>query len=583
MGSTPQTEASEAPPPARPAWWPGPDWWGWPAWGAAKVLAGWLARLGASRGFLLTVLAIALLWPGITRLPPLDREEARTAEATIEMLQPAGPALASPAPGVLRPVGDTSLQEAAVSLLSSPAQRDIWVNRVPGALAALAAVLLTYRIASVLYGATAGFVAGLLLALSVLLGAEARMATAGAPLLMLILLAQAALLEVWRRRDGPPPSVLEAWAAPSVFWMAIGFGLLLTEPTILLVPGGTLLGLAIVERRARWMLALRPGFGVLIVLAILLPSVGDVAGVAPGRHGVGLPPGSFLALFVLTFWPGSLFAARALPWVWSDRRRPETRFLLAWIVPSWVVFEAIATKLPQDVLPTYPAIATLTAGALCMPPVAARLGAVGRFLERSWGALWLAAGLALALAGPVLMLWLAPRVTALDLFAAMIAVVAVVQTSRQAKRPAPRIALFFAAVAVLAISLSTLMVVAPALQTIWLSPRIAEAVRTLRPCPDSVLASSSYSEPSLVYLVGHETRLIGPEAAAEFLHGAPACGLALIDARESGAFLDRARTLGLTPRALTRIDGIDYAAGRRLALTLYVAAPASPKAAKPRP
>src|SRR6185295_13978033 len=54
--------------------------------------------------------------------------------------------------------------------------------------------------------------------------------------------------------------------------------------------------------------------------------------------------------------------------------------LLAWLVPSWIVFELALTKLPHYVLPLYPAIAILTAGAL-----------ERRVLSRSWlmrGAAW---------------------------------------------------------------------------------------------------------------------------------------------------------------------------------------------------
>ena len=38
------------------------------------------------------------------------------------------------------------------------------------------------------------------------------------------------------------------------------------------------------------------------------------------------------------------------------------KFLLAWLVPSWLVFELVVTKLPHYVLPLYPAIAILIAG-----------------------------------------------------------------------------------------------------------------------------------------------------------------------------------------------------------------------------
>ena len=49
------------------------------------------------------------------------------------------------------------------------------------------------------------------------------------------------------------------------------------------------------------------------------------------------------------------------------------KFLLAWIVPSWIVFELVVTKLPHYVLPLYPAIAILIAGAI--DPHAARASA----------------------------------------------------------------------------------------------------------------------------------------------------------------------------------------------------------------
>ena len=50
-----------------------------------------------------------------------------------------------------------------------------------------------------------------------------------------------------------------------------------------------------------------------------------------------------------------------MPAIWSTRREPAVRFLLAWLFPSWIVFELVATKLPHYVLPLYPAIAILLA------------------------------------------------------------------------------------------------------------------------------------------------------------------------------------------------------------------------------
>src|SRR5262249_19400698 len=78
----------------------------------------------------------------------------------------------------------------------------------------------------------------------------------------------------------------------------------------------------------------------------------------------GAPPGAYYVLFWLTFWPGATLAALATPAVWAARRESPTKFLLAWLVPSWIVFELVLTKLPHYVLPLYPAIAILIAGVI---------------------------------------------------------------------------------------------------------------------------------------------------------------------------------------------------------------------------
>src|ERR1700674_4565569 len=83
-----------------------------------------------------------------------------------------------------------------------------------------------------------------------------------------------------------------------------------------------------------------------------------------GQQNRDSPPLTYLALFWLTFWPAAPLAALAAPAVWRQRREPATKFLLAWLVPAWIVFELVPTKLPHYVLPLYPAIAILIARAI---------------------------------------------------------------------------------------------------------------------------------------------------------------------------------------------------------------------------
>ena len=89
-----------------------------------------------------------------------------------------------------------------------------------------------------------------------------------------------------------------------------------------------------------------------------------LAKVASAQETHGAPPGLYLVLFFATFFPASMLAGLAAPAVWAVRREPAARFLLAWLVPSWIVFELVVTKLPHYVLPLYPAIAILIAGAV---------------------------------------------------------------------------------------------------------------------------------------------------------------------------------------------------------------------------
>jgi 4-amino-4-deoxy-L-arabinose transferase-like glycosyltransferase len=541
-------------------------------------------RLRAFHYVLLALLALALFVPGRDKLPPVDRDESRYMQATAQMLQSGDfiDVRFQDQPRYLQPAGIYWLESAAVAAFSAPQARAAWAYRVPSLVGATLAVLLTAWIGSTLFGRLAGLAAGLLLAGSVLLGVEARMATIDATLLAVVLAAQAALLVVFLRRDSAdPPGRVPA----ALYWAALGVGLMLKGPVILLVSLGTILGLIVAERRFRWLKRLRPKWGVPLMLAIVLPwciaiawvshggffasAVGHnfLGKVATGQQAHGMAPGFHLLAFTLAFWPGSLLAVLALPFVWTERRSPQVRFLLAWIIPTWLVFELVATKLPHYVLPTYPAIACLAGAALAVR--AWRGGRVWFWVSRVYGGIWALLGLVLALAGPVLLWWFEGQFSLPALLLGLAVLALVGGALWCVLRALAWFALAGATAASLLVAVSAYVFVLPALDTIWLSPRVAAAVAERRPCPDSVLASSSYNEPSLVFLLGKDTRLVDADGAADYLARQPACGLALVEAKEQPAFLARLAAANVTPRRLAGIEGIDYSTGRRLALALW--------------
>ena len=491
-------------------------------------------------------------------------------------------------PRYLQPAGIYWLEAIAVegarlAAGSDAPRHQAWAYRIPSLLAGVANVLLTASIGTALFGPEAGLLAGVLLAVSVLFNAEGRMATIDTVLLTSVLVAERALLAAFQDR-------LAGRATPRrtglVFWAAIGAGLMLKGPVILIPAFGTLAALLAGARSLDLWRRLRPRSGLPLALLIVLPwcvailvvshgtFFADAVGtnllgkVTRGQQAHGAPPGTYLAMFLAAFWPGSIFAALAIPFAWAERRRPAVVFALAAILPHWIVYELIATKLPHYVLPAYPAIACVTAAALLAPRPARWRSA--RAAIALYGALWTVAGLAFAVAGPLLLWRLQGEVSAVAIADAAVAAGLVVAATVLLLCRARLAAFGASALAATTIYASLFLLVLPELGTIWLSPRIADTVRLVRPCPDSVLASVSFSEPSLVFLAGRRTKLVPAAAAAGFLAADRACGLALVGTRDEGAF--RA-ALTVPVRPLATIDGINYSNGRRLHLTLYRAAP----------
>ena len=284
-----------------------------------------------------------------------------------------------------KPVGIYWLQSAVVeaaNALGLPRpQARIWLYRIPSLIGAIGAVLLTYWTALAFVTRRGAIFAGLIMCSSVLLGAEARLAKTDAMLLFTVVAAMGAMARVylsWQRGEDPerPP-----WSWPAIFWTALAGGILLKGPLILMFVGLTIVTLAILDRNASWLWRLRPVWGLMWMLVLVLPwfvaifwragetfftdSVGgDMLAKFVGQESHGAPPGLYLLLFWVTFWPGAPLAGLAAPAVWRARREPGAQYLLAWLIPSWIVFELVLTKLPHYVLPLYPAIAILTVGAL---------------------------------------------------------------------------------------------------------------------------------------------------------------------------------------------------------------------------
>src|SRR5689334_25413288 len=115
---------------------------------------------------LLAALCFALYLPGIAAIPPLDRDEARFAQASRQMLE-SGDFIRIRFQDEARnkkPAGIYWLQSAAVGALSTPESNAAWPYRLPSVLGATTAVLLTFGFGASLVGRSAALLGAALLA-----------------------------------------------------------------------------------------------------------------------------------------------------------------------------------------------------------------------------------------------------------------------------------------------------------------------------------------------------------------------------------------------------------------------------------
>ncbi|MEQ8771152.1 MAG: glycosyltransferase family 39 protein [Phycisphaerales bacterium] len=519
---------------------------------------------------MLALVGVAVYLPGLSAIPPVDRDESRFAQASRQMLESVtlpeverdpdlhGGGLAVPrvagTPRLKKPPLIYWLQAGSAWVFTgSDALRDaIWMYRVPSALAALIASIVTWRIARTMMSARAALLAGVMLAVCPMVVWDAHQARADQLLLACTTIAMGALWHIWRTRDADRIG----WGAPMVLWIATGAGLMTKGVTPLIVLGAVI-WLSVVARRWRWIWRTKPIVGVAIVALMVAPWVyavaqqvgwsaywsvifdetaGRSAGVKEGHWG---PPGYHTVLSAALFWPGSLLTLAAFGAAWAgagilaprnarpffgslaSRWRERTiaddasAFLIAWIVPGWVFFELISTKLPHYTMPIYPALALVTARALddwIAPTDAAKPARPPMVGALIWGLI----GLAWVGTAPVAAAELLDGPVVPAIIGAVIAGLGVILAVRHIARNNLARAHTLAIASAVVFAITLLGAVLPNLNRVWVSPRLAEHLP-----PDAPVGAVGYHEDSLVFLTRGRLERLGNDAGPAWLDANP--------------------------------------------------------------
>lgn len=533
----------------------------------------------------LILLSLAAFLPGFSTLQPLDRDEPRFAQASKQMLE-SGDFVDIRFQDEARhkkPVGIYWLQSVAVKageLAGVPeARTQIWLYRIPSLIGAIATVLLTYWALLAFLARRYALLGASLMAAAVLLGVEARIAKTDAVLTACAVASMGALARAWLDWTRSLAFVPDRrnWL---IFWGATALGLLVKGPIVPMVWGLAILVLSASQRSFRWLKPLRFGPGLLLCLIVVLPwfaaimlktggsffadSVGqDMLGkVAEGQEKHWGPPGLYLLFFFATYWPAAAFAAMAVPFAWARRKEPQVLFLLAWIVPSWLVFEAVPTKLPHYVLPLYPAITALLLLAVIN-------GGIDRFRRGAVATACLVVLVPLALMGVIVYgNWtldqLLPRLALPGFALVLLVTVLVVAAFRRQDFEG---ALWRCVLASLILTASVYPFAIESLRSLKLSPRLAQAAQAI--CADPAVVTLGYREPSLVFLTGTNLAMVASGAQAAAFLGQPGCRVAFVESRHAEEFAAARAALSEQPRLVTTIHGFNLNGGRRLKIDVF--------------
>lgn len=546
----------------------------------------WSLMLAHPRA-VLVALCLLMYLPGLTALPPLDRDESRFTQATKQMIE-TGDFIEirfQEEPRNKKPVGIHWMQAITAGWLTAEPHNAIWAYRLPSVIAGILATLFVFGLGRRLFDDEVALISAGLMASSLLLIGEAHIAKTDAVLLACVLGAQYLIAQFFMAaRQGAEQPKLRYSA---LLGLAMGLGILVKGPMILFFVGLSVFALSFWERRWSWIMSMRPFFGLGIVIllnvpwlvaiglvtsgqyfqdAIGLDFLGKVAGSAEGHWG---PPGYYLVSLLLGFWPAWLFLAPGLLYALARLREGAVRFLVAWIVPAWIILELLPTKLPHYPLPLYPALALLC-GAAVMAGVRESRG----FLDNIWvklgTLLWVMVTIALTGAlvmflpstygtGSGVVLW----ILAVPIIAAAGAAVFFLLRGEGENASMATIVsgAIFAAVA--------MAVVAPGLQQFLVSVRSAELVARTGAAPNAVVVVG-YHEPSLVFLIGTKIKLAGSGAeAADFLTKTPN-SVALVEDVFVADFQQFLTSNNFSADAIDSVSGINYSkGGRQVTLNLY--------------
>ena len=324
------------------------------------------------------VLILGALFSGQNNIPPIDRDEARFAQASRQMAQ-SNDYINIKFQDEIRakkPVGIYWLQAVSGNIFGL---LDIGSFRIPSLISSIISIVFTGLIARLIFPLHQSLIVALFFASSMAFMGEAHLAKTDATLLSLLCIQQYCLLKLILKKEN---SIKAKYLYPIIIWVVFSFGVLVKGPLSLAILFPTIIAYCFIRKSFSLVKLLNPILGILICACIILPWFVAIDNstqglffqkafyddffnkLQSGQEGHGAWPGTHLLFLSIAIWPIATFLPGLILFVMQNKTNSVVQFLICWIIPFWLIIEVVPTKLFHYSLPVLPAIAILAVGSL---------------------------------------------------------------------------------------------------------------------------------------------------------------------------------------------------------------------------
>ena len=542
----------------------------------------------------LIFLILAGIFSGQNSIPPIDRDEARFAQASRQMVQSNDYVNVKFQDEIRakKPIGIYWLQAFSTKVFGS---EEIGSFRVPSLLSSLISILFVGFLTRLIFPLYQTIVVTLLFSSTITFMGEAHLAKTDATLLCLICIQQYYLLKLILDKK---TSFRVKYLFPVIIWFAFSFGVLVKGPLSFAILIPTVILFCCFQKSIDLIRELKPIIGIIICALVILPWFFAIeeatqgvflqkafnedffSKLQSGQEGHGALPGTHLLILSVAIWPVATFLPCLILFCIENKNNIVVQFLISWIVPFWIIIEIIPTKLFHYSLPVLPAIAILAIGGMFQ--FKSNIKKIQHTFLKN---LIYFSSVLFGLGGVVLGIGLFYTcykfnidkdfsITFLTILIILITIVVfslslLLIFNFKAINNINRKYFYNLPLAIIALSAMFNIInfnfILPKLDYLFPSKILANKIELINP---ETITSAGYHEPSLVFLLKGNVLLSKPHEAAIFMAEGKK-NISLIEKSSLGEFLEATKELNLKIKKVDTVKGYNIAKGRHVEINIF--------------